>query len=268
MTEAELRSAIVATVPEAERASLLSNEGKLRNLIAQLFASKLLAADAANRSLNAEEQAQLDYARERALAQLQINHVVGQGLKADYSADAQEFYLANPEMFNRPEQVRVEHILVSTQKRSKAEAEQRVRELQALLAQGERSFPELAQEYSDDDSVRDNGGDLGFFARGKMVPAFEQAAFALKAEGEVTGPVETQFGLHFIKLLAHRPAERIPFEQVRQRLSDEQAAQARKNLIMREYERIGALPGTVVDQEAIQRMVEAQRAASASGAQK
>lgn len=86
-------------------------------------------------------------------------------------------------------EVRASHILVKTED----EAKKLLEEIKAG-----KSFGDAAKEVSLCPSGRD-GGDLGFFGKGMMVKPFEDAAFALK-EGEVSEPVETQFGWHLIKL--------------------------------------------------------------------
>ncbi|MCA1030877.1 peptidylprolyl isomerase [Bacillus timonensis] len=85
--------------------------------------------------------------------------------------------------------IRASHILVADEATAK--------EVQAKLDEG-KTFEELAKEYSTDGSAA-NGGDLGWFGKGQMVPEFETAAFEL-GEGEVSGPVQSQFGYHLIKV--------------------------------------------------------------------
>ncbi len=87
-------------------------------------------------------------------------------------------------------EIRASHILVKT----KEEADKLLNEIKAG-----KDFAEAAQEVSLCPSKND-GGDLGFFGRGMMVKPFEDAAFALKEMGDVSEPVETQFGWHLIKL--------------------------------------------------------------------
>lgn len=103
-----------------------------------------------------------------------------------------------------PEMVTASHILLayqgaarSTATRSQEEARQLADELAGKIAADSISFEQAAIDYSDCPSGA-RGGDLGSFGRGSMVPAFEEAAFALEP-GEVSGVVETEFGYHLIK---------------------------------------------------------------------
>ena len=79
---------------------------------------------------------------------------------------------------------------------------------------GGADFSALASRYSDDAGTKSRGGDLGFFRRGRMEPAFEEVAFALKP-GEVSGLVETSYGYHIIKVEARRDAAVKPLSEVR-----------------------------------------------------
>ena len=88
-------------------------------------------------------------------------------------------------------EVNASHILVPTEKEAI--------EIRSQLLRG-ASFEDLAKKYSKCPSGASNGGNLGFFGRGMMVPEFEQAAFALKV-GEFSQPVKTQFGYHLIKVI-------------------------------------------------------------------
>ena len=100
-----------------------------------------------------------------------------------------EFYLGNSEMFGSDEQVNASHILVDT--------EELANEVIGKLKAGE-GFEDLALEYSNDGS-KEMGGNLGFFGRGQMVAPFEDSAFSL-AIGEISEPVESEFGFHVIKV--------------------------------------------------------------------
>ncbi|MBR4195357.1 MAG: peptidylprolyl isomerase [Synergistaceae bacterium] len=126
--------------------------------------------------------------------------------------EARKFYDSNPAMFKNPERVHARHILVS--------GDENLAKVQAELKAG-KSFDVVAKEYSIDPGSAANGGDLGEFPRGMMVPEFEKAAFELKNPGDVSAPVKTQFGWHIIKLEERIPESPIPFEQVKARLLQE-----------------------------------------------
>lgn len=130
--------------------------------------------------------------------------------------DAKKYYSENKSKFETPEQVRASHILIKpdTTDPNQAKATARAK-AESLLKQikGGADFAELARANSDCPSSK-QGGDLNFFGRGQMVPAFEKAAFALKP-GQVSDVVETQFGYHIIKATDHKDASATPFEQAK-----------------------------------------------------
>jgi len=106
-----------------------------------------------------------------------------------------------------PESIAAQHILVmwkglktapATVTRSKAEAKKRADEAAAKAKAPGANFSDLVAEYTDDEATKGRQGSLGKFGKGKMVPAFESAAFALPVDG-VSDPVETPFGYHVIK---------------------------------------------------------------------
>jgi peptidyl-prolyl cis-trans isomerase C len=145
------------------------------------------------------------------------------GIRADAATVSDEeletYYRDNEYRLTLPEEVRVRHILLSWKPLGKPDDRAALHEqMQAILekARAGEDFAELAKEYSDD-STRINGGDVGFFRRGKMVPAFEAAAFALQP-GEISEIVETPFGLHIIRLEERKEAHLLPLDEIREKL--------------------------------------------------
>ncbi|MBB3192175.1 SurA N-terminal domain-containing protein [Halomonas cerina] len=170
-------------------------------------------------------------------------------------AELRDYYQAHQQAYQRPEQVRLAYVVLDRQRmaeqveiseaelrdawqadaaqadrrvshimvtfgdeRSREEAVARLEAVKSRLAEGE-AFADLAAEFSDDGATRDTGGDLGVISRGFFGEAFDEAAFAL-SEGQVSDIVETDNGLHLIKVTE---IERPPFEAVRDRLVRELA---------------------------------------------
>lgn len=133
--------------------------------------------------------------------------------------DVERYYHDNLELFSTPEQIRASHILFKLEGKDEA-AVRKTAEAVLAKARAGADFAQLAKQYSEDEASRAKGGDLDFFGRGRMVPEFEDAAFALQA-GQVSDLVKTQFGWHIIKVTDRRPATVRPLEEVRQQIVDQ-----------------------------------------------
>ncbi len=112
------------------------------------------------------------------------------------------YFEENKDQFAQQEQVKASHILV--------EDEATAKEVKSKLDKGEE-FADLAKEYSTDASNAESGGELGYFGKGEMEAAFEEAAFALKAN-EISGPVKTDYGYHIIKVEDKKEAKEAVYE--------------------------------------------------------
>ena len=140
------------------------------------------------------------------------------------------YFESNIARYDVPEQVRASHILTADE-----ETAWEVYEL--LLAGGD--FVELASRYSADSSNKDDGGDLDWFGRGRMVQEFEEAAFALEI-GEISEPVETQFGYHVIKLTDRQEAHTPTLDDVRDEVRDDYVIDEEEVRFTEWYDRLEA----------------------------
>ncbi len=134
-------------------------------------------------------------------------------LKAEYERQRSNFEV--------PEQVTAAHILIKVAEGASAAADAEAKKkAEALFARAQKGedFAKLADANTDDPSGKGKGGALAPFARGQMVPEFEQAAFGMKP-GEIRGPIKTQFGYHIIKLIAKTPPHTSPFEDVKSQIA-------------------------------------------------
>ncbi|MBK6738955.1 MAG: peptidyl-prolyl cis-trans isomerase [Haliea sp.] len=147
----------------------------------------------------------------------------------DLAALAAEEYKANKAKYTRPEEVSAAHILISLEGRTQEEALSRATGILARLEAGE-DFGALASEYSDDPGSKQSGGELGFFARGRMVKPFEDAAFAMTKPGEISTPVKSDFGYHLIRYNERRPEQQLSFEKVEPRILAEVKKRTQQSL--------------------------------------
>jgi len=135
--------------------------------------------------------------------------------------ETKAFYDKNPQLFQQPEQIKASHILIKVQADApadqKAAARKKIENVQQKVKKGE-DFATLAKTYSEGPSGP-KGGDLGYFRRGQMVKPFEEAAFSLKPD-ETSEIVETQFGYHLIKVNDKKPAKKMTYAEVKDRLND------------------------------------------------
>lgn len=139
-------------------------------------------------------------------------------------SDLKAYYQKNADQFTEPARRKVAHILI-TEKDDKA-AQKKADELLAKLKSG-ADFAQLAKESSADTLSARQGGELDWFEKGVMDPAFEQAAFALNQKNELSAVVKSSFGYHIIKLLDKQDAIVTPYDKalqvVRQKYSDEKS---------------------------------------------
>ncbi|MDT8862027.1 peptidylprolyl isomerase [Alkalihalobacillus sp. MEB130] len=147
--------------------------------------------DALQNQFNLDVESLDDFVHEYLLPPLVLQHLATEGIDIT-EEEMRSYYEENEEEFS--EEVRASHILV--------EDEDTANELIERIEAGE-DFADLAREYSTDPGSGARGGDLDFFGRGQMVEPFEEAAFSLEI-GEISEPVESDFGFHIIKVTDQR----------------------------------------------------------------
>ena len=131
-------------------------------------------------------------------------------------SELRQYYEQHQSEYRLPDRVTAQHILFKTQEKKPEEIaaiRQKARDVLERAKKGE-DFESLAKQFSEDTSAA-NGGDLGSFTRGQMVPEFEQVAFSL-APGTISDLVQTQFGIHIIKVREKQEARNRPFEELKE----------------------------------------------------
>lgn len=160
--------------------------------------------------------------RERIRRSLLIKGLIDRDVMSKVQISSQEaktYYDSHADEFKVPERVKARHIIVlvpdKNATKAKEEALAKIKEAQKQINKG-GDFAEVAKKYSQDGAAQ-QGGDLGYFTRGQMVPEFEKAAFSLKP-GKVSDIVETKLGYHLIKVEEHQKATTQGFPDVEKRL--------------------------------------------------
>lgn len=206
ITEAEL------TLAESEIGQELAGvptENRRRVLVEYLTEAHLMAAAAEKEKLGtgAEFDERIKYYRLRALRDTYFEKKVRDGVTAEA---AKTIYDDKVKGIPVQQEVRARHILVKTEDEAKNIAKE---------ITGGADFGEMAKKHSQDQGG-EGGGDLGYFTRGQMVKAFEEAAFALE-KGKVSAPVQSEFGWHLIKVEDKRDRKPPAFEEVQDQIKAE-----------------------------------------------
>ena len=206
-------NAVIDRIPPEQRARMESAPGGMTRLEEQLAMSQILYTKALEQNLHKDPSAQAGLAMaERDY--LAAKYVQSFGEKAVTDEAIAKRYEERKVQYARP-QVKARHILV------KEESE--ANDLKAKI-DGGADFAELAKAHSLDPGSKEKGGELGWFEKRRMDPAFGDAAFAA-AKGETVGPVKSRFGYHIIHVLDTRDS--VPLEEVR----DEIAGSIRQDAI-------------------------------------
>jgi peptidyl-prolyl cis-trans isomerase C len=142
-----------------------------------------------------------------------------------------DFYKNNQDKFQQGPRVRASHILIQVPQGADAAAKQQARtKAETILndLKAGKDFAAAAKENSQDPGSAVNGGDLGFFEQGQMVPQFDQVAFTLKA-GQMSEIVETQFGYHIIKVAERQDSRVVPLEEAKAQIEQYLQQQSRQS---------------------------------------
>ena len=208
ITEEELNEFLKTLGPRGQAYN--HPEGK-KAIIGQLVANKLLLLDARRNLYETEPafKAELAQLRDKLLINYAADKAIASATVTD--KDAEEYYNQNKERFVTDESVNASHILVDT--------EEKALEILEEIKSGKISFEDAAKKNSGCPS-KDNGGCLGDFEKGQMVPEFDAAVFAMEVGAISDAPVQTQFGYHLIKLNSKKGKENIPFEEIVDEIKD------------------------------------------------
>jgi peptidyl-prolyl cis-trans isomerase C len=210
----------------------------VRALVSNIYVRRVLAADAVKSGVeqNPLVKEAIEKARERILSDAMLETIdqKNQPTLQDIEAYARTMYNTNQDKYGEPAQVRASHILIRS---GESNAREKLLEIHGQLRKG-ADFAELARTRSQDPGSASKGGDLGFFARGRMIKPFEDVVFAMNNKGELSEVFESPFGFHIIQLTDKKPAGVKMFAEV-------------KDQLMREAQNAIVMQGRVKERERI-----------------
>lgn len=219
----------LSRVPPEMRGEFAASPERLTNLLNQILVDKTLASEARASGVDRDPEVMrhLAFEIDRFYAEAELKKIETDAAAkfdadaSDYLPKARETYLIDKAKYRVPDEVSASHILFDPAKHGgEAAALALAQDTRAKLVAG-ADFATLARELSDDPSVRDNSGSLGYFQARKMDRAFSKAAFALKNIGDISEPVQTQFGYHLIRLDGKRPGRDRSFDEVSKQIMEQ-----------------------------------------------
>jgi peptidyl-prolyl cis-trans isomerase C len=189
--------------------AMYDNEQGRGVILEELVSSRLFSISGAKLGLDRtpEFKETVDHVIQQTLARVAVENLMKEVTVSE--EEIRKFYDENSAQFINPEQIHVRHILLSDDVTSS----DKIALVLDDLNKG-ASFDALAIDQSICPSAP-QGGDLGFFGRGQMVPEFEEAAFALQNPGDISAPILSPFGWHIIKLEEKRASSTVPYDEVR-----------------------------------------------------
>jgi peptidyl-prolyl cis-trans isomerase C len=186
----------VMKLPSKMRRAIVDKESK-EEVLNNMIKEKLLYKEAINRDYekNAQVVEKMNAMKRAIILEAFVTDLLKQDILIN-DEEIVEYFNEHKEEFGRPAMVQVSHILTLNDDSA-----------QKVMAELKKSgdFADLAKKYSADSMTARKGGDLGYLPRGKMPPEFDEAAFALKKDGDISGIVKTKLGYHIIKLKGHVP---------------------------------------------------------------
>ncbi len=221
-------------------------EAGKKEFLDELIKEELMYQEAKKQGVSKEKEFQdalKDFEKVTLISTLLKNEIEG---KAKVEAEeVRDFYDKHQDEFMTGLEVKASHILVNTE----TGAEDVLKRIQ----KGE-SFSKLAEELSMDKGTAKNGGDMGFFGRGRMVPEIEKVVFSLKP-GETSRPVKTKFGYHIIKVTDKKEGMTRDFEEVKPSIEKRLMVEKQRSLFDSYIEKLKGKPNKIeINDEALKKL--------------
>ena len=204
-------------VPQNRRGEVRASYDRVLAIADNLFVARSLAAKARAAGIDKDiaVQRRLQQAQEAVLADAFVQSLEKSAPKPNLEQRARELYVADQAKYVTLEQVHVEHILIGLNGRTREMAEERAKKVYEEATTGKEDFLALAARLSDDPDKKRNGGDMGYNSNQTFVAPLAKRIAAMSRKGEISEPVESQFGFHIVRFIDRKKAEPIKFDDVK-----------------------------------------------------
>jgi peptidyl-prolyl cis-trans isomerase C len=208
-----------------QTAAQFQSEEGVKSLVKELVNQELLYLDSVESGIDKDEECQrnIERAMSNVIKQYALNKLLNGIVVTE--GEIEGYYKSNKTRFVSSPSVKASHILVDDLQK----AQEIAQELKAEL-----SFEETAKKYSTCPSS-DNGGDLGYFSKGRMVPEFEKVAFETKC-GQISEPFDSPFGYHILKVYDRKEGTQQPLEEVREQIANELLAHKQQQVYQKKVD--------------------------------
>jgi peptidyl-prolyl cis-trans isomerase C len=216
-------------IPEDKRAAFAMSQERVSAVVDNIFIARSLARKAQEAGLDKDPavQARMKQVQEAFLADLYVRQLEKDAqVDADLERRARELYAADKDKYMTDEEVHVEQVLIGLVCRTRGAARDLARKALEEARAG-ASFTDLATKYSDPGEKAYRGGDLGTGPVKRLVEPVREALAKMKP-GDISEPVESQFGIHILKLIERKPATVKPFDAVKAQIMAQEKARLQK----------------------------------------
>ncbi|MGE0357063.1 MAG: peptidylprolyl isomerase [Burkholderiales bacterium] len=252
ITDADFHAFMERVPPELR--DVAKADGERNNKVVDLlFSNRILAREARKAGLDQDPVMARRMAQhmESFLALQYANHLERTApVPKIGEARARELYLSRPARYTEPDRVELQHILVGLTGRTREMALARAKEIRARAVAGE-DFLALAKETTDDPGFKRDGGRLGAVTGKEIDHRIAAVAFRMKADGEVSEPIETNSGFHIVKRVGFQPSYKRKFEEVKAAIIEEETVKLRSEASLKLLDRWRRSPETKWNPQAI-----------------
>ena len=245
VTDADFE-AFMERVPPELRVEAKADGERNNKVVDLLFTNRILAREARKAGIDQDPALarRIQQHMDAFLALQYVAHLERTAPVPDIlEARARELYLTRPARYTEPDRVELQHILVGLTGRTKEMALARAKEIRARALAGE-DFLALAAQTSDDPGFKRDGGRLGAVTAKEIDHRIAAVAFRMKADGEISQPIETNSGVHLVKRTGFKPSFKRKFEEVKAAIIDEERARLRSDVSLKLLDRWRRSPET------------------------